>query len=88
MQKVTFVSSLKGSGHHVVSVIFTDSGEQMALLGECQRVHFTFVFSLSECVCGLLVAFGGCTGSPSFLSGCVSWFLGHLCWLYWVSFCS
>ena len=47
----------------------------MAFLGECQRVHFTFVFSLSEWVYGFLVAFGVCTGSPSFLSECllVSW---------------
>ena len=87
MQSATFVSSLKGSGHHIVSVIFKDSGEQMAFLGECHRVHFSFVFSLSEWVYGLLVAFGGCTGSPSFLSECVSWFLGRLCWLHWVSFC-
>ena len=57
------------------------------MLGECQRVHFTFVFSLSEWVYGLLVAFGSCTGSPSFLSECVSWFLGRLFWLHWVSFC-
>ena len=98
-------------------------------LGEFQRALFTFVFSWSECVYGLLVAFGGCTGSlsflsecvyglsvafggctgspsflsecvyglsvalggctgsPSFFSECVSWFLGLLCWLYWVSFC-
>ena len=40
-------------------------------LGEFQRALFTFVFSWSECVYGLLVAFGGCTGSPSFLSECV-----------------
>ena len=30
------------------------------------------LFALSECVCGLLVAFLGCTGSPSCLSECVS----------------
>ena len=47
-QSATFVFSLKGSGHLVASSIFTDSGELVVLLGECQRVYFTFVFSLSE----------------------------------------
>ena len=94
MQSATFAFSSKGSGHHVASVISTDNGGQMVLLGECRGVHFTFVsslieclywfpwslllavlgcrFALNECLCGLLVAFLSCTGSPSCLSECVS----------------
>lgn len=45
------------------------------VVGRVSEGLFTFVSTLSECVYGLSDAFGGCTGSPSFLSECllVSW---------------
>ena len=94
-QNATFAFSLSGLGHLVASVIFIGSGVQMASLGECRRALFTFVFSLLvfEWVSvsfGFLVSFVGCTGFPfvpEWVCLLVSWSLGRLCWLYWVSFC-